>query len=317
MLERILVPLDGSLRSELILGQLGRLLHGKDVQVLLLRVLPPDVQPKGSPLSGFLKEERGAAEKYIDDLVERVRQGGARAKGYVIGGEVAPVILKVAETEKSTLIAMTTHGRSGLSRWIMGSVAEKVVRGSSVPVLVVRSFIPGSGGAVRQATAEELSIGKILIPTDGSPYAAAAVTPALELARVFGSEAVVVHAEYPFVLPGPEMGALPTSAPTPALRDPVTKPAAEALAAAGIRVTRVTEIGDPAGVILDQCQAGHADLIVMATHGRSGVGRWILGSVAERVLHHAHVPLLLVRAPGKGKQRKSVAAVKRRKGVRT
>lgn len=316
MFERILVPLDGSARSELILPQIGRLLRYEDAEVLLLRVIPPDAEPKGSPGSARLEGEREEAEKYVSGLVERFRGQGARFSGHVVGGEVAPAIFKTAEAERSTLIAMTTHGRTGLTRWVLGSVAEKVVRQSPLPVLLVRSFTPGPGGALGEATAEELRIRKIVVSTDGSPAAAAAQGPARELAELFGSEVVVVHAEVPLVLPGPEFGAFPTALPTPAENDRVTEPAAETFRRAGLRVTRVTEIGDPASVILDQCESSKADLVVMGTHGRSGAGRWLLGSVAERVLRHARVPILLVREPQGKKPKKDVPARKKSKGIR-
>jgi nucleotide-binding universal stress UspA family protein len=306
MADRILVPLDGSPRSELILSQIGRLLRHADAEVLLLRVLPPDGHPMGSPESVRLSGEREVAQKYVSDLVERFRGRGARIWGRVIRGEAAPAILETAEIEGSSLIAMTTHGRTGLRRWVLGSVAEKVVRQSPVPVLLVRSFVPGPGATLRDASPEELSIRKILLPIDGSPAAEAAVPHAKALAELFGSEILVVHAEYPVVLPGPEVGAFPVAIPTPAWSDAVTEPTADVFQRAGLRVTRVTEIGDPASVILDECDSLGADLIVMATHGRTGAGRWFLGSVAERVLRHAHVPILLVRSGGEAKPEGSV-----------
>ncbi|MBI3854548.1 MAG: universal stress protein [Planctomycetes bacterium] len=277
MFERILMPVDGSLRSELILGQLGRLLRREGSRVLLLRVL------------GFDDPGREEAGKCVDDLAKRYSGRGARIDGRVTLGKPAEEILRTAETEKSSMIAMTSHGRTGLSRWIQGSVAEKVARASKVPLLIVPSFPPGP-----PATAEELAFRKILVPTDGSRAAEAAVAPAAELARFFKSEILVLHAEFPFILPGPEYPSFPEGVPTPPLNDEATGGPAELFRAAGIKVTRATEIGDPSGVILDQCRSAGADLIALATHGRSGVKRWVLGSVAERVLRHAETPLLLV-----------------------
>jgi nucleotide-binding universal stress UspA family protein len=92
------------------------------------------------------------------------------------------------------------------------------------------------------------------------------------------------------------MGIPPILPPTPSDKDPITEPAAERLRGFGLAVCRRTVAGDSAGVILDQSHSDGVDLVAMATHGRSGFSRWILGSVAERVLRHAGVPLLLVHA---------------------
>jgi nucleotide-binding universal stress UspA family protein len=296
MFERILIPLDGSLRSELLLTQMGPFRRQGESEIHLLTVLAPEVLPRGASLSGFSQGERGPAEKYLTGLVERFGGRGTRWKTHVLAGKIASTILKVADEENCTLIVMSTHGRTGLSRFIMGSVAEKVARGSRVPMLMFRSYRPGVGGGAAQTAAEELSFQRILVPTDGSAAARAGIGCAVECARAFSATAVVVHSEFPFIPPGPEFENFPTPAPTPSLEDPVTETAAEAFGNAGVRATRITEIGDPAGVILDQCTATQADLIVMGTHGRSGAPRWMLGSVAERVLRHAQVPVLLVPA---------------------
>ncbi|HLY74658.1 MAG TPA: universal stress protein [Planctomycetota bacterium] len=294
MFERILVPLDGSSRAELILSQVGRLLRRKDSKVLLLRVV--------SSLKESSKAEREQAERYIDELIRKFSGRGARVGGRVLAGPIAPSILKVCEKEKATLIAMTTHGRAGLPRWLLGSVAEKVVRASSVPVLLVRSFQPG-GEEVPPATAETIPFRKILVPTDGSRASATVVDPATEFAQLFDSEILVVHAEYPFILPGPELASFPAPALTRAEDDDTTAAVAEAFRDAGIRVTRRTELGDAASVILDQSKSAGIDLIAMATHGRSGLSRWVLGSVAEQVLRHGAIPLLLVPVKGSPKSR--------------
>lgn len=292
---RLLIPLDGSLRSELILTQLGRLLHRAEAEIHLLWVLP-DVPPSGLRQSGDLKDKCEYADNYLRGLEERFGGRGKRFKTHVLAGAVAPAILDVAQGEKCTLIAMTTHGRTGPGRWIMGSVAEEVARASRIPVLIVRSSRTGAEGASVETSAEEMSFRRILVPTDGSPAARAGEACAARCAKALGSEVVILHSEFPFIPPGPERESFPTPIPTPRLEDPVTERAAEAFEASRIRVTRVTELGDPAGVILDQCAAYRADLIVMGTHGRSGVSRWMLGSVAERVLRSAQVPVLLVRA---------------------
>jgi len=302
MFERILIPLDGSARAELILGQVARILRRKDSEILLVRVVD---LPEASRLdtarttaAEYVRgRERAQAHEYIHTLAGRLSDQGVRVRGFIAEGAAAPAVLEQAVREKATLIAMTTHGRTGIPRWLVGSVAEKIVRTSPIPVLLVRSFRPTPLGDLQPATAEELPFRKILVPTDGSIAAETVLDPAAQFAQLFDAKVLVLHAEAPVVIPGyGEMGIPPILPPTPSDKDPITEPAAERLRGFGLAVCRRTVAGDSAGVILDQSHSDGVDLVAMATHGRSGFSRWILGSVAERVLRHAGVPLLLVHA---------------------
>lgn len=293
MFERILIPLDGSPRAEVILGQVARILRREDSEILLLRV----VNDRREGLARTTEAERDEAQRYLHDLVHRLALRGAKVHGRVAEGPPAATILDQAATEGATLIAMSTHGRTGLSRWIMGSVAEKVVRASPVPVLLLRSFRPTPQGTLEPATEEELPFRKILVPTDGSVAASAVVGPAGKFAQLFDSEVMVVHAELPLFIPAQEGSGVPPVLPlTPSEEDPLTAKAAERFRHLGLAVERRTVPGSAADVILDLSHAAGIDLLAMSTHGRSGISRWILGSVAERVLRHVGIPLLLVRA---------------------
>lgn len=306
MFERILVPLDGSPRAELILSQLGRILRREDSEILLLRVVDVPVAIGRLDLTSLRREEFETAQNYVHDLARRLAEKASKVHGRVAEGPEAQVILETARSEGSTLIAMSTHGRSGLARWLMGSVAEKVVRASDVPVLLVRSFRSRPGGDPEPATAEEIPFRKILVPTDGSPASMAVVASAEKFAQLYDSEVVVLHVEKPPIVAGTEMGVLPPPRPTPSQEDPVTARALERFRHAGLRATALTVLGDPAGEIVDQSHAAGIDLIAMATHGRSGLSRWVLGSVAERVLRHAGTPLLVVRG-GAAKKKETKA----------
>lgn len=297
MFERILIPLDGSPRAESILGQVAAILRREDAEILLLRVVEPRPEAPRADAEGLSGEERAQAQGYIHELVHEISLRGVKAHGRVVDGPAAGTILEEARTEGATLIAMSTHGRSGLARWVLGSVAERIVRTSPVPVLLVRSFPPSPQGRLEPAPAEKLPFRRILVPTDGSAAAAAVMLPARKMAQLFDSEILLLHAEpAPALVGSAELGTLPITTPTPAEEDRATARAAEQFRHAGLRVERRTVLGDAAAAILDSSHAGEIDLIAMATHGRSGVSRWLLGSVAERVLRHAGVPLLLVRA---------------------
>jgi len=311
MFERILIPLDGSPRAEQILDQVRRILKREESEILLLRVIEIsralDALAAGQRVdtARLLDHEREAAQAYVHDLIRKFPEKETKIHARVVEGPPAETILEQAKVEGATLIAMTTHGRTGLSRWFMGSVAEKVVRESPVPVLLVRSFRPAPGGTFEPAAPEEPRFEKILVPTDGSPASLEIVGAAEKLAQLYDSEIVVLHVETPLILPGTEMGVVPPLIATPSAEDPVTALAADRFRHAGLRVDRQTVLGDPASEIVDQSHAAKIDLVAMSTHGRSGLSRWVMGSVAERVLRHAGVPLLLVRATGKPRKGKA------------
>ncbi len=314
MFERILVPLDGSPRAELILSQVGRILRREDAEVLLLRVVDIPI-PMGSPeisaqvdVTQLRAQERDAAQKYVHEVARRFSDRGAKVHGRVAEGSPADLILQTARSEGSTLIAMATHGRSGLARWALGSIAEKVARAADVPLLLVRSFRRSPKGDLEPMVPEELPFRRILVPVDGSATSMSIVTPAEKFAQLFGSEVLVVHVRPPFVppspvLPGMEAGMpLLQPPPLPAEKDETTEKAAERFRHAGLSARRLSLEGEPAAEILDVSSSEHVDLIALGTHGRSGFSRWALGSVAERVLRSAEVPLLLIRTPAELKR---------------
>lgn len=278
MLERLLVPLDGSELAESILIQVRRLLFRKDAEVLLLRAvtLPPSVEADaGEPLDLLWSR----ATEHLQNVQGRLSSEGVRVRSSVAEGFPANVILETAKKEKATLIAMSTHGRSGLSRWVFGSVTEKVLRASPVPVLAVPSFA-GIGGDAFLGRGRELPFGKIVLPIAAGDLSLDAVPPALEIAELFGSHVYLVH-----VCEGREC----------LVQVPQMRQAYDLLQRSGVAVEPLMKQGDPAVQILETCRETGADLIAMTTHGHSGLSRWMLGSVAEKVLRAAHLPLLVVR----------------------
>lgn len=269
MLERVVVPLDGSAASRAVLEQSLPLLRNAG-ELILLRV----IDPAGPDVPGA--EARVEAEA-------RVLSGlGVGTRATTVVGEPAAAILETAESFRATLVAMTTHGSSGPSRWTMGSVATKVLRACHAPVLIVRSFV---------ASDENPDTGfptHVLVPIDGSELALEAVPVLRQLARLTAPEISVVHF-------ASELGG------ERALREG-THHLAHArglLHALGLRARTQLLRGDPASGILAHGGApgsgGAVDLILMTSHGRSGLTRWMLGSVTEKVLRHASVPMLVVK----------------------
>lgn len=315
MFERILVPLDGSATAEAVLPLLGRILGREDSEILLLRVIEgPAAAPWYGPVQMIDRErERADAQKYVIDLAQRFSGSGAKVHGRIVEGAAADVILEAAKTEGATLIAMTTHGRSGLARWALGSVAEKVARASDVPLLLVRSFYRKAPRQPQPIEAEATPFKRILVPVDGSPASNSVVASAQKFAQLYGSEVLVLHVETPYVPPSPVLPGmevtLPQNAPPATFsdEDETTRTAADRFQKAGLRATRLTTVGDPASEILDLSANRGIDLIAMATHGRTGLSRWAYGSVAERVLRSGEVPILLVREPAPVKKTRKPA----------
>lgn len=280
MFECILLPLDGSPRSEAVLLGLDAILQRKDAEVVLLRVVPiPDRHRPNREA-----EERGRAEEYARRLEEQLSERGVRARRVVREGRAAETILDVAAESRAELIAMTSHGRTGAARWTFGSVTEKVIRASPVPILVIRSFGRWTDKPIPTMPPGPPRFKTLLLPVQ---VPALRITPQVKaFAELFGSNVVVLH-----VLEREEGGA-----PDYEARLELDAVVNE-LSGGGIPVERLLRSGDPAEEIVRAADDLPADLVAMTTHGRAGPSRWALGSVTEKVLRAASAPLLLVRIP--------------------
>ena len=277
--ERILVPLDGSEMAEAILPQVNRLLRLSSPEILVLQSVPypPDFH---IALPTILED----AWRYVRRVTFQLVNEGIRARGIVEQGLAAATILEVALKERASLIAMTTHGRSGLPRWAFGSVAEKVLRASPIPVLAVRSFRPGPGRALSRGRLQEIPFRNILVPVDGREASLSVLPSVLDVARPVDAHVTLLCVHEPTDLEG--------------RWDSPDAPAAEAreiLVKACIPVTTEVRRGDPGLEILKAADDLSVDLIAMSTHGRSGPSRWVLGSVTEKVLRGSTAPMLVAR----------------------
>lgn len=273
LFERVLVPLDGSALAERALAQVRRILRRADAEAVLFRAV--ELPAIGGDLYPLLEPLQEEARRYLARLEQELSEQGARVRSVVRVGPAAETILSAADEEKATLLVMATHGRSGIARWVLGSVTEKVLRASPVPVWVSRSFdgrgLPAEG---------DKGVKTILVPLEGD--ISLRVLPAVvEVARLYDGPKVVLLN----VLP--EGGAY--GVPVPFLTQAYQK-----LREQGISAEPMLRTGDPASQILEACESQKADLIALCTHGRSGPSRWALGSVTEKVLRGATVPLLVV-----------------------
>lgn len=304
--QTILVPLDGSERAEQALPVAELLAQKLGSTLLLVRVVPlvsatTIMAAQGQPISPeayqlLYESEERAARTYLDAQAAQVRsrtQLSVRMR--LERGEASSSIVGIGAAEHADLIVMTTHGRTGLARLALGSVADELMREGTIPVLLLRSFKGVS------PPLEVLS--RALVPLDGSARAEAALRFVLRLAGplVCDVEAIqVVPREVPTTSPAP-LGAAPPSGAPPAAAEylqSVAQRFAEAFAARQCALaTRVVEGNDDdlASAIVAVAQEG-PHFVAMATRGRGGLTRLALGSVAERVLKEGASPLLLMRA---------------------
>lgn len=140
---RILIPLDGSPLAEAVFVQVRPLLFRPETELLLVQAVTVAAGVEMDP-SGQLDSLRADALRYLEGMERRLKVEGAQVRTFVKAGGAAEAILDVAEREHASLIVMSTHGRTGLSRWVLGSVTEKVLRVSETPVLVVRAGKEGA-----------------------------------------------------------------------------------------------------------------------------------------------------------------------------
>jgi nucleotide-binding universal stress UspA family protein len=268
-LSRILVPLDGSSTAEAVLSHLRRVARRHESGILLLHAAPY------VPIGG--EEE---IEKYLRRVSFQLTNDGYPSRYKVRRGLAAETILQTAAEEGTTLIAMTTHGRTGAARWVLGSVAEKVLQASPHPVLVTRSF-PATQS---RGKLESRPIRNIIVPLDGSRFSLAVLDPLLDFVRPVDAHVHLLHVTDPTPYDGK------WESP-----DETLKQADHRLREACVPASIDHRKGDPGEEILKAAAETDADLIAMTTHGSSGPSRWVFGSVTAKVLRSSPVPLLVVR----------------------
>jgi nucleotide-binding universal stress UspA family protein len=237
----------------------------------------------------ILNEGRERLGEWFAAVVPAELRSFLTAEFKVIVGEPTPGIARAAKLSGADLILMATQGRTGLAQLLMGSVTEAVLRTVPVPVLALR---PG------QAELPLTTVQRILWATDLSPVSEAAWPYVLMLADLLTAEVILLHAVRPAELAGLADHPVPPPAGwmerylTPLEQDLERRQ--RAVEALGLRARRKIVVGTPAEVIVVEAQGEQADLIVMGTHGRSGLSHVLLGSVAEAVIRKAACPVLTV-----------------------
>jgi nucleotide-binding universal stress UspA family protein len=299
----ILVPVDGSPLAEQALPYAAALASNNTTIRLLLVLRDPEpvrdlLGREAVSRDEVLQQWRDAATASLRQLADRTRQyaGDLAFNVEVTVGDPAEQILKVAQERAIDLIVMTSHGRGAAGRVVYGSVADRVVRNASLPVMMIR---PEDAAPERGAAA----IRRLVVPLDGSAVAAQALPMAKQLARQLRApvQLISVIDVYRDLSPAAAYGIafsqqiydeMETYAQQQTQK--MLTQAADQLAAAGVSVNWTVLSGPPAPAIMDATRPG--DIIVLTSHGRGGLRRWLIGSVAEKLVRESAVPLVLLRA---------------------
>ena len=323
---KVLIALDGSTWSRQILTPVRRLITPANHELILLRVAELPVGIVGAPPRpmsvGWMstmyesrhdleytlhpiydsqqeENERAALEMTLLPDQQLLQRAGYSVTSVVRFGDPADEIANLVRSANVDIVAMATHGQTGLRHLLMGSVAEQVLRDLTIAALLIRPTDRTEDYAPARPTDRCLTA---IVPLDGAPIAEQALDYASELAKSIGARLVLAAVE-PMVgdVGLAEVGVIPywmlADHEASILRlNEYLKQTAKRLAYMGLTVeTRLAE-GSPADQILRISAAEHADLIIMATHGRSGMARLLRGSVAAKVLQNADVPVLLTHA---------------------
>lgn len=289
MYDDILVPTDGSDHARRAAEHVGVLARRLDARVHLLGVV--DVQAAAGPFGAggvddtFVGRLESTAERWLDTAEQAV--GDVPTERDTVEGEPGEAILSYASDLEPDLVAMGTHGRTGVRRYVSGSVTERVVQRADVPVLAVHAGDP----------LLESAYDDVLVATDGSEAAEAAVDHGIELAARTGAR---VHAVSLVDLGGVGTGA--EDAPVLEWRNYLESAAERATGSvveraedAGVEAVAAVREDSPVRGLLAYADEADVDLLVVGTHGRRGVTDAVLGSTAERILRRAERPVLTVR----------------------
>jgi nucleotide-binding universal stress UspA family protein len=262
MIDRVLVPLDGSRTAELALDAASALARPGGGTLILLHAVTPS-QGFSLPATGFLERERRQAAKYLAGVAARLRRKGIRVDIRLLRGEASRLIVRTAIREKADFIAISGRGRGGAGTGPLGSVAERVLRTSPVPVLLLRRPAP---------------IRRVLVPLDASERSLAVMAAVGETARPLRAKVALLHV-------GNKKGR-------------VLARAMDVLARLDIPGRIYVRPGRAARTIEDVADEMAADLVAISAAPATGDRKLYLGSVAEELLRRSERPLLVVRREG-------------------
>ena len=302
MYKRMLAPLDGSELAEVVLPYAKELAGRLNLELILFHVCEPPGVESQFMCRTYLDHVADVVQKKSREVqVKTGVSSGEKAAAVRVElgtGNPAEEILRYAEDNKVDLILIASHGHSGVRRWILGSVADKVLRKSRVPVWLVRANI--SEEIVHDKWPERT----ILVPLDGSIFSESVLPHVEALAKQRGAELVNVVLlrvfEKPFITadyPEPDSEAHEKRIINHFKQEAehYLVKVEKRLADAGLNVRTEVLMGQPANEIINYAHNNPPNLIVMATHGSSGLSLWEYGNITDKILHGVSSPIFLVR----------------------
>lgn len=284
MFRKILVPTDDSECASVAADYAANLASYYDATVRVLNV----VDSRRIATGPHYDECREDAAKITTSVADRLDRDDIMVEQAVRTGIPYTEILADATEHNVDLIVIGTHGRTGVDRYLLGSVTEKVVRRSDVPVLTIRT--PNDVEVTFPYT-------DVLVPTDGSKGAVAAIAPAIDIASTYGATLHSLSVVETRSL-GIDVRSSATSEVLEEMAQEAVDTVQERATAASVSKTETgIDYGLPSECIRSYIEANGIDLVVMGTHGRSGIPRYLLGSVAERLVRTSPAPVMTIRDP--------------------
>jgi nucleotide-binding universal stress UspA family protein len=296
----IVVPLDGSALAENALPLASSLAQRMDGTLRLLRVIPP-LQPFRWGYGGLISAEeqlsllQTEAESYLAPLAERFAAQGVPVTSAVVQGLVGETIVSVADECDASYIMMSTHGRGGLARWALGSVAGRVLHLTERPLVL----LPPQHERPLEQLFPLPTLKRIVVPLDGSREAEQILAHIKPIARVYDAELLLVRSvtPVPMLMPGAEIGMVQSGVYEVLRTDAQVylQRIQSTLEEEGYRVRSTIGMEPAPMTILEVATRMGADLIAMTSHAREGLSRLILGSVTDRVVRAGELPVLVTR----------------------
>ena len=303
MYQSLLVPIDGSAYSARALPVAAALARRTGATLELVIVHDPSAYipfvPGEVAIPVYDQElvdaHRAQDQRHLDEAVAQLAAAGITARGHLLEGTIVEALNEQVATARTDLVVMTTHGRSGFDRLRLGSVAASFLTRATVPVLLVR----GALGDASLTESAALPTGRLLVPLDGSPFSESILPHARRFAEATGMTMHLVGVSVPHAMPMAPFGAESLLADDSALQAEEAGRLTyleriRASAPSGTTDEAITDMS-VARALLDVAEREEIGAIAMATHGRGGFKRLVLGSVADEVIRHAHRPLLVYR----------------------
>ena len=293
-MKKILVPLDGSKLSEKVLDHIEVIAKKANAEIILLRVVPFSWPSEFTHVREMGDKMDKEASDYLFSIESKLGEKGIKGEICVSEGNVPDVICNVAREKGVNLIAMSTHGRGMVGRWALGSVADRVIQISHIPVLLYRS----SGEKMPDSHYKN-----VLIPLDGSRLSESVLPHAKRLVELFETKVWFIHV----INTG-------LAESFTVFKDYLSEKGEEIIEKirnyfstlekrvkeTGTSYELVIKKGNPAKTICDFASENEIELIVMSTHGHGGISSCFLGNVANKVVRSSSKPVLLIRAVEEG-----------------